>query len=282
MTVPKGSICGLLGPNGAGKTSLIRMVNQILLPDSGKIYLDGTLLAPKHNRIVGYLPEERGLYQNMKVGEQAVYLARLKGLSKEEAKQNVSYWFEKFQISEWWHKKTRTLSKGMAQKLQFIIAVVHRPKFLIFDEPFSGFDPLNTALIKSEIRQLRQEGSTVILSTHRMETVEQMCDHAVMLHKSEKVLEGSIKSLQKQFQSGLYEVAIKAVDKEKARAVLSSKYTLLPADFRSLDEDLTFNLRCDEKLPSDQLFRDLLNLGSVSHFVEKIPTMDAIFKKAIA
>jgi ABC-2 type transport system ATP-binding protein len=224
ISIPKGSICGLLGPNGAGKTTLIRILNQIILPDSGKIYLDGALLEPKHIAAIGYLPEERGLYKNMKVGEQALYLAQLKGLSKGEATKRLRFWFDKFDIADWWHKKIQELSKGMAQKIQFIITVLHRPKLLIFDEPFSGFDPVNAALMAKEILQLRDEGATVIFSTHRMESVEEMCDHIVLLHQSEKILEGSLTSLQKQFQSRVFEIGLQTTDKKQVMAKLSSKF----------------------------------------------------------
>ena len=176
ISVPKGSIFGLLGPNGAGKTTLIRIINQITMPDSGTVHLDGDLLNATHIKDIGYLPEERGLYKSMKVGEQALYLAQLKGLSKAEAKERLKYWFERLEIGDWWNKKIQELSKGMAQKIQFVVTVLHQPKLLIFDEPFSGFDPINANLIKDEILRLRDEGATVIFSTHRMESVEELCD----------------------------------------------------------------------------------------------------------
>ena len=176
LTIPKGSVYGLLGPNGAGKTSLIRIINQITIPDKGEVILDGEKLAPHHISDIGYLPEERGLYKSMKVGEQALYLAQLKGMSKSEAKKRLKYWFDKFDIFSWWNKKIEELSKGMAQKVQFVVTVLHQPKLLIFDEPFSGFDPINAQLIAKEILQLRDEGATIIFSTHRMESVEELCD----------------------------------------------------------------------------------------------------------
>ena len=189
FSIGKGEIVGFLGPNGAGKTSLIRIVNQITMPDSGMILLDGEPLAPKHIAHIGYLPEERGLYKSMKVGEQALYLAQLKGMSKYEAKKRLQYWFDKFDISAWWDKKIEELSKGMAQKVQFIVTVLHQPKLLIFDEPFSGFDPINAQLIAKEILQLREEGATIIFSTHRMESVEEMCDEIALIDKSNKILD---------------------------------------------------------------------------------------------
>ena len=192
IAVPKGSIFGLLGPNGAGKTTLIRIINQITMPDKGSVRLDGQPLKPEHIQDIGYLPEERGLYKSMKVGEQALYLAQLKGMSKAEAKSRLKYWFEKLEIGDWWNKKIQELSKGQAQKIQFIVTVLHQPKLLIFDEPFSGFDPINANLIKDEILQLRDEGATVIFSTHRMESVQELCDHIALLHKSNKILDGKL------------------------------------------------------------------------------------------
>ena len=209
IEIPKGSIYGLLGPNGAGKTSLIRIINQITQPDNGSVYLDGELLCPSHISQIGYLPEERGLYKNMRVGEQAMYLARLKGLSKKEAKTRLLYWFDKFGIRNWWDKKIQELSKGMAQKVQFIVTVMHRPKLLIFDEPFSGFDPVNAELIANEILQLRNEGATIIFSTHRMESIEQMCDHICLLNKGKIVLEGTVAALQQLYGAKIYEIVFK-------------------------------------------------------------------------
>lgn len=208
LTVPKGSIYGLLGPNGAGKTSLIRIINQITMPDSGEIILDGEKLNPSHISHIGYMPEERGLYKTMTVGEQALYLAQLKGLSKKEAKEQLNYWFEKLDIKGWWDKKIQELSKGMAQKIQFVVTVLHRPKLLILDEPFSGFDPVNANLIKDEIMELRDKGTTVIFSTHRMESVEDMCDHIALIHKSNKLIEGQLQDVKKQYRTNTYEVGI--------------------------------------------------------------------------
>ena len=192
ISVPKGSIFGLLGPNGAGKTTLIRIINQITMPDTGTVLLDGESLNAHHIKDIGYLPEERGLYKTMKVGEQALYLAQLKGLSKAEAKERLKYWFERLEIGDWWNKKIQELSKGMAQKIQFVVTVLHQPKLLIFDEPFSGFDPINANLIKDEILRLREEGATVIFSTHRMESVEELCDDIALIHKSNKILDGKL------------------------------------------------------------------------------------------
>ena len=215
IAIPKGSIFGLLGPNGAGKTSLIRIINQITLPDSGTILLDGEKLQPNHVQQIGYLPEERGLYKSMKVGEQALYLAQLKGLSEAEARKKLNYWFEKFEITDWWNKKIQELSKGMAQKVQFIVTVLHSPKLLIFDEPFSGFDPVNANLIKDEILQLRNEGASIIFSTHRMESVEELCDNIALIHKSNKIIDGKLDEIKQQFKTNQFEVGLITDTKEQ-------------------------------------------------------------------
>ncbi len=209
IQVPQQSVFGLLGPNGAGKTSLIRIINQITGPDQGDIFIAGEKLQPKHIEDIGYLPEERGLYKKMKVGEQALYLAQLKGMDKSEAKSALKEWFEKFEISEWWNKKVEELSKGMAQKVQFITTVLHRPKLLILDEPFSGFDPINTNLIKSEILKLRDEGATVMLSTHNMGSVEEICDDIALINKSENILSGKVHEIKNQFAKKEYNVTFK-------------------------------------------------------------------------
>lgn len=201
IDIPEGKIFGLLGPNGAGKTSLIRIINQITAPDSGKIYFDNELLSPKHIEQIGYLPEERGLYRKMKVGEQMIYLAQLKGLSKTEAKKKLSYWFEKLDIATWWDKRIEDLSKGMQQKVQFIATILHDPKLIILDEPFSGFDPVNAQIIQEEILELNKNGATIIYSTHRMETVEELCDNIALINKSKKILDGAVKDIKKQYQN---------------------------------------------------------------------------------
>ena len=192
ISVPKSSIYGLLGPNGAGKTTLMRIINQITAPDSGKVTFEGETLNKKHIKEIGYLPEERGLYKKMKVGEQALYLAQLKGMSYNEAIQKLRIWFERLEISSWWNKKVEELSKGMAQKIQFVVTVIHQPKLLIFDEPFSGFDPINASIIRDEIINLRNNGTTIIFSTHRMESVEEICDHIALINNSKTILEGPI------------------------------------------------------------------------------------------
>ena len=208
LQVPKGSIYGLLGPNGAGKTSLIRIINQITMPDSGVVFLDGEKLNPEHVKHIGYMPEERGLYKTMKVGEQCLYLAQLKGMPEAEAKKQLKYWFEKFEIQGWWDKKIQELSKGMAQKIQFIVTVLHQPKLLILDEPFSGFDPVNANLIKDEIIELNKKGTSVIFSTHRMESVEEMCDYIALIHKSNKLIEGKLEDVKRQHRTNTFQVGI--------------------------------------------------------------------------
>lgn len=232
LTIPKGSIYGLLGPNGAGKTSLIRIINQITMPDSGQILLDGKPLEPNDVQYIGYMPEERGLYKSMKVGEQCLYLAQLKGLSKQEAQKQLKYWFERLEIEGWWNKKIQELSKGMAQKIQFVVTVLHQPKLLILDEPFSGFDPVNANLIKDEIIELNKQGTSVIFSTHRMESVEEMCDHIALIHKSNKLIEGKLTDVKKQFRTNSFEVGILSDNVEGLMYDLTQKIHLITNQFQ--------------------------------------------------
>lgn len=206
IKIPKGSIYGLLGPNGAGKTTFIRLLNQIAKPDEGEILFYNNPLSEEHISNIGYLPEERGLYKKMKVGEQAMYLAQLKGISKSEAKEKLTEWFDKFDILDWWDNKVEDLSKGMAQKVQFIVTVVHEPDLLILDEPFSGFDPINTELIKQEILDLKKKGTTIIFSTHNMQSVEEICDYITLINQSETVIEGPVEEVKKQFSKNSYEI----------------------------------------------------------------------------
>ncbi len=281
LAVPKGSIFGLLGPNGAGKTSLIRIINQITLPDSGTIILDGEKLQPKHVQYIGYLPEERGLYNSMKVGEQCLYLAQLKGLSKTEAKKQLDYWFEKFEIQGWWNKKIQELSKGMAQKIQFVVCVLHKPKLLIFDEPFSGFDPVNANIIKEEILALKEQGATIIFSTHRMESVEELCDHIALIHKSNKLLEGKLGDVKRQFKTNSYEVGIVSDNVEGLMYDITQKFTVAPANFKSLNNELKLEIQLGKALPNE-LLQVLTQRGQVTHFVEKIPSVNDIFIKTVS
>lgn len=204
--VKKNSIFGLLGPNGAGKTSLIRIINQITGPDSGELFFNGQKLQQNHIERIGYLPEERGLYKKMEVGEQAMYLARLKGLSRHDAAKKLKYWFEKFEITTWWNKKIEELSKGMQQKVQFIVTILHEPELLILDEPFSGFDPINANLIKNEILELKNKGTSIIFSTHNMASVEELCDDIALINRSKKILEGSVKDIKKEHRTNTYKI----------------------------------------------------------------------------
>ena len=280
INVPHGSIVGLLGPNGAGKTSLIRIINQITLPDSGDIILDGERLKPEHVSVIGYMPEERGLYKTMKVGEQCLYLAQLKGLSKNEAKVQLDYWFKRLEIEGWWNKKIQELSKGMAQKIQFVVTVLHKPKLLILDEPFSGFDPVNANLIKDEIIELNKQGTTVIFSTHRMESVEEMCDHIALIHKSNKLLDGKLMDVKKQFRTNSYDVGILSNNIEGLMFDLSQKFTLSQTNFKSLNEELKLEIKIGNYLPNE-LLNILVKNGQVTHFVEKIPSMNDIFIQTV-
>lgn len=280
ITVPKGSIFGLLGPNGAGKTTLIRVVNQITMPDSGSVHLDGEALNEKHIRDIGYLPEERGLYKTMKVGEQALYLAQLKGLSKADARLRLKYWFERLEISDWWDKKIQELSKGMAQKIQFVVTVLHQPKLLIFDEPFSGFDPINANLIKDEILRLRDEGATVIFSTHRMESVEELCDDIALIHKSNKILDGKLVDVKRQYKINTFEVGIRAKNKETLQKELSEKFEVSSANFKTLEDEVKLNIKLHDNSPND-LLSYLTTKGEVSHFVELIPSVNDIFIQTV-
>ena len=280
MSIPRGSIYGLLGPNGAGKTSLIRIINQITLPDSGEIILDGEKLQPKHVQYIGYLPEERGLYNTMKVGEQCLYLAQMKGLSKAEAKKQLEYWFERLGIQGWWNKKIQELSKGMAQKIQFVVCVLHKPKLLIFDEPFSGFDPVNANTIKDEILALREDGTTIIFSTHRMESVEELCDHIALIHKSNKLIEGKLDEVKRQFKTNSFEVGILSDNVESLMYSLTQKFTVGPATFKSLNNELKLEIQLGNATPNE-LLNILTQCGQVTHFVEKIPSVNDIFIQTV-
>jgi ABC-2 type transport system ATP-binding protein len=281
LTVPKGSIYGLLGPNGAGKTSLIRIINQITLPDSGEIILDGEKLNSKHIQHIGYLPEERGLYKSMKVGEQCLYLAQMKGLTKAEAKIQLEYWFDRLGIQGWWNKKIQELSKGMAQKIQFVVCVLHKPKLLIFDEPFSGFDPVNANIIKDEILALQEQGSTILFSTHRMESVEELCDHIALIHQSNKLIEGRLEDVKKQFRTNSFEVGILTDNVEGLMLAITQNYTIQPTNFKSLNNELKLEINLGNSLPNE-LLNILTSRGQVTHFVEKIPSVNDIFIQTVS
>ena len=280
LMVPKGSIYGLLGPNGAGKTSLIRIINQITLPESGEIIFDGERLQAKHVQYIGYLPEERGLYNTMKVGEQCLYLAQMKGLSRAEAKKQLEYWFERLGIQGWWNKKIQELSKGMAQKIQFVVCVLHKPKLLIFDEPFSGFDPVNANIIKDEILKLRDDGATIIFSTHRMESVEELCDHIALIHKSNKLIEGKLDDVKRQFKTNSFEVGILSDNVEGLMYAITQKFSVGRSNFKSLNNELKLEIKLGNSTPND-LLNILTQQGQVTHFVEKIPSVNDIFIQTV-
>lgn len=276
--VPEQSIFGLLGPNGAGKTTMIRIINQITRPDSGKIYLDGRPLAPRDIEQIGYLPEERGLYKKMKVGEQALYLAQLRGLSKQEAQKRLKYWFDKFEIGGWWHKRIEELSKGMAQKIQFITTVLHEPKLLILDEPFSGFDPINANLIKGEIMDLRKKGATIILSTHNMGSVEEICSDIALINNSQKILSGQVGEVRDRFKENVYEIQF--------TGNMIGFTNELWTDFELIENtQVGDQIHCKIKILNNRTLNDLLSVAlphvQVIGVSEVIPSMNEIFIKVV-
>ena len=281
MNIREGSIFGLLGPNGAGKTTLIRVINQITYPDSGKVLFNNSPLELKHIRDIGYLPEERGLYPKMKIGEQAVYLAQLKGLDSSTAKSELNKWFEKFQINDWWDKKVTELSKGMAQKIQFIVTVLHKPKLLIFDEPFSGFDPINANLIKDEILQLRENGATIIFSTHRMESVEELCEDIALINKSNKILDGKLDDIKRRFKSNTFEVGVDSTNPDILNKELESRYELSSPSFKTIGDNLKLNVKLKDNQNSEDLIKLLNQNSRVIHFKEVIPSANDIFINSI-
>lgn len=281
ISVPEGSVFGLLGPNGAGKTTFIRIINQITMPDEGTVQLDGEPLKPDHIKDIGYLPEERGLYKSMKVGEQALYLAQLKGLDKAEAKKRLKMWFERLEIGDWWNKKIQELSKGMAQKIQFVVTVLHEPKLLIFDEPFSGFDPINATLIKNEILRLRDNGATIIFSTHRMESVEEMCDHIALIHQSNKILDGRLIDIKRQNKSNTYEVGLIAENEAAILKELEAKFEVSPAEFKSINDELMCNIKLGANGSPNDLIQYLSGKGQLTHFVEVVPSANDIFIQTV-
>jgi ABC-2 type transport system ATP-binding protein len=271
LVVPKGSIFGLLGPNGAGKTSLIRIITQITKADKGEIIFDGELLKPEHIYQIGYLPEERGLYKKMEVGEQLLYFAQLKGLSRKEAHHKLKDWVERFEIKSWWGKKVEELSKGMQQKIQFIATVLHQPKLIILDEPFSGFDPINADLITQEILKLKQQGSSIIFSTHRMESVEQLCDDIALINKSEKVLDGSVKQVREQFRTHIFNVECTS-----PQIILPDNYQV--SSSKQLDNNhFVYEIKKPEHEVNNILLKELLNQTEIIRFAEMLPTMSQIF-----
>ena len=281
LDIPKGSVFGLLGPNGAGKTSLIRIINQITLPDSGAIYIDGKPLQLNNIKDIGYLPEERGLYKSMKVGEQAIYLAQLKGMSKAEAKEKLFMWFEKFGINNWWNKKIQELSKGMAQKVQFIVTVMHEPKLLIFDEPFSGFDPVNANLIKDEILKLRDNGASIIFSTHRMESVEEMCDYIALINKSNKILDGKLSDIKNQFKENKFEVGLIS-DNDTILNMVQEKFKVTNFNESIGSGEYRMEVKLNDGDTTKDLIKFLNSKAQINHFSEIIPSANDIFLKSVA
>lgn len=278
IAVPEQSIFGLLGPNGAGKTSLIRIINQITGPDSGRILFDGKPLAAKHIEQIGYLPEERGLYKKMEVGEQALYLAQLKGMEKYEAKKKLKDWFERFDIAPWWNKRIEELSKGMAQKVQFIVTVLHEPKLLILDEPFSGFDPINANLIKEEILRLRENGATIVLSTHNMGSVEEICEHIALINKSNVVLSGAVKQIQQDFKEGIFNIQFKGNKIAFTNALWTGAELI---DSSELDGVTSATVRLLNNTQPNDLLKAILPHVEVLGLQEIIPTMGEIFIKKV-
>ncbi len=272
ITIPEKTIYGLLGPNGAGKTTLIRIINQIINSDQGSIEIFGERLQEKHVGMIGYLPEERGLYKKMKVGEQLLYLAQLKGLSKKQAMDRIKIWLEKFEIKDWWGKKVEDLSKGMAQKVQFISTVMHEPKLIILDEPFSGFDPVNAQLITDKILELKENGSTIIFSTHRMETVESLCDHIALINKSKKILEGPKKQVKDQYRSNTFVVEHRGNNFR----LPADRYELM--NQQPIEGDLfSSSIKARDGIKGNQVIRDLIDITEVHSFQEKLPSMADIF-----
>ena len=272
IRVPRQSIYGLLGPNGAGKTTLIRMLNQITAPDEGEIIFNGEKLNRSHITQIGYLPEERGLYRSMKVGEQAVYLAQLKGVSQKDAEKRLKAWFNKFGILNWWDRKVEELSKGMQQKIQFIVTVIHNPQLLIFDEPFSGFDPINVNLLKKEILELRDKGATIIFSTHNMSSVEELCDNIMLINKGQKVLEGSVYQIKQDNKDNSFEIVLR-----------NSKPFDLPENFSLISEktdsngEITLNIKAENDINPNILINYLSEKGTIISYRELLPSMNDIF-----
>lgn len=274
IEIPEQSIFGLLGPNGAGKTSLIRIINQITGPDQGTVLFEGQHLSPKHIEQIGYLPEERGLYKKMKVGEQALYLAQLKGMSSSDARKKLKHWFEKFEMMTWWDKKIEELSKGMQQKVQFIVTVLHEPKLLILDEPFSGFDPINADLIKNEILYLKKQGATILFSTHNMGSVEELCDNIALINRSRKILDGSVKEIRKQNKSNMYELTFKGT----LMGFTNAMWTGAKLIEHSTDDDMnTARVKLIGETSSNELLKSILDAVEVHSFKEIIPNMNDIF-----
>jgi ABC-2 type transport system ATP-binding protein len=278
--VPGGSIYGLLGPNGAGKTTLIRIINLITAADRGELHFAGKKLSHEDLFQIGYLPEERGLYKKMKVGEQSLYLAQLKGLSKSDALKRLKYWFGKFEMTHWWNKKIEELSKGMAQKVQFIVTVLHEPRLLIFDEPFSGFDPVNASMLKKEVLELTEKGTTIIFSTHDMASVEELCDHITLIDKSKIILEGSVSDIKQEYKANIFEI-IYSGDPDILAQKLNGSYTITHSEMLSGGENL-IQVQLPEKKTGKNLLEQAMNHVEILSFREVLPSMNEIFIKAVS
>jgi len=278
ISVNEQSIFGLLGPNGAGKTTLIRIINQITAPDRGEVFFHGRKMTRADISKIGYLPEERGLYKKMKIGEQAIYLAQLKGMSRADAVKSLKKWFEKFEILTWWNKKIEELSKGMQQKVQFITTVVHRPELLIFDEPFSGFDPINANLLKREILQLRNDGATIIFSTHNMGSVEELCDHIALINKSKKIVDGPTNEIRERYKSNIYEVRYKG-EIDVVEKALGYQYKILNHEKEKQENHLTVQYLNGNS--NNDLIKTLIPVVEIRSFEEVIPSMNDVFIKAV-
>ncbi|MCU4173711.1 ABC transporter ATP-binding protein [Carboxylicivirga sp. N1Y90] len=278
LQVPEGSIYGLLGPNGAGKTTLIRIINQITGPDSGEVLLNGRKLQADDVHRIGYLPEERGLYKKMKVGEQAVYLARLKGLSRNDAIKKLKFWFEKFEIQAWWDKKVEELSKGMQQKIQFVVTVLHEPKLLIFDEPFSGFDPINANILKQEILSLKEQGATILFSTHNMGSVEELCDHITLINQSQAILSGEVHDIRQQYKDNLIKVDYSG-EQNLIEQHLDDKYIIESISPNHHQNTAFVKMSSDGSV--NNMIGQLLNHVEIHGLQEVLPTMNDIFIKVV-
>lgn len=278
ISVNEQCIFGLLGPNGAGKTTLIRIINQITAPDRGELFLNGRKMVTRDVAHIGYLPEERGLYKKMKIGEQAIYLAQLKGMSRNDAVKNLKMWFEKFDIMSWWNKKLEELSKGMQQKVQFVTTIVHKPKLLIFDEPFSGFDPINANLLKQEILQLRENGATIIFSTHNMESVEELCDHIALINKSVKIVDGPVDKIREQYKMNMFQVRYKG-NFNLVNPLLEKQFKILEHSENEKENYLKVQYLSGN--PNNELLKTMLPLTQILSYEELIPSMNDVFIQAV-
>ena len=279
MDISEGSIYGLLGPNGAGKTTLIRIINMISAPDEGEVLLDGRPLSQKDIIKIGYLPEERGLYKKMKVGEQALYLARLKGMSAADARQKLKYWFDRFEISAWWNRKVEELSKGMQQKVQFVITILHDPRLLILDEPFSGFDPVNVNLLKDEILHLKEEGATIIFSTHNMASVEELCDHIALIDNGKKVLSGEINAVRNRFKANVFELGYRS---SLQKEIVLPQETFRKMESRQQGEHFTLTIKLLNGSTSNDLLQQVMPQAEITSFREILPTINEIFIRQVS